>query len=113
MRIGIDLAQAIGSKFDVPVIPVNHLEAHAFTVRMEQANELADASEIEAEFPFLSVIVTGKHTEIVLTRGVGLHTILGFTVDLACGTSIDRFAMLLKESLRRNIGLELDNPPTD
>lgn len=42
------------------------------------------------KFPFLTVLVTGKHTEIVLTRGVGLHTILGITIDLAIGNCLDR-----------------------
>ena len=44
------------------------------------------------QFPFLSVLVTGGHTEIILTRGVGLHTVMGFTVDIAIGTFLDRCA---------------------
>jgi N6-L-threonylcarbamoyladenine synthase len=35
LRVGIDLAQAIGAKYDIPVIPVNHLEAHVMTKRLE------------------------------------------------------------------------------
>lgn len=37
------------------------------------------------EFPMVSLLATGKHTEIILTRGVGLHTILGMTIDIAIG----------------------------
>ena len=45
------------------------------------------------DFPFLSVLATGGHTEIVLTRGVGLHTIMGFTIDIGVGTYLDRTAL--------------------
>ena len=47
------------------------------------------------EFPFVSVLATGGHTEIVLTRGPGLHTIMGFTIDTAIGTYIDQIARLI------------------
>ena len=42
------------------------------------------------KFPYVSVLVTGKHTEIVLNRGVGLHTILGMTIDTAVGNTLDK-----------------------
>ncbi len=44
----------------------------------------------------MSLIITGKHTEIVLTRGVGLHTILGMTIDSAAGEIFDRAATIIK-----------------
>jgi tRNA A37 threonylcarbamoyltransferase TsaD len=40
----------------------------------------------------VSVLVTGGHTEIVLTRGVGLHTVMGFTVDISMGLLLDTLA---------------------
>lgn len=92
LRVGIDFAQAIGAKFDIPVIPVNHIEAHLMTARMEAVANLEEGAEFEVEFPFLSVVVTGKHTEIILTRGIGLHTVLGFSMDIALGTLLDRCA---------------------
>lgn len=42
------------------------------------------------KFPYVTLIVTGKHTEIVLNRGVGLHTILGMTIDSAVGECFDK-----------------------
>lgn len=44
----------------------------------------------KVKFPFVTLLVTGKHTEIVLTRGVGLHTILGMSIDIAAGNCIDK-----------------------
>ena len=94
LKQGIEFAKALGHKFDLPVIPVNHLEAHIMTARMR--NRHRDRSE----FPFVSVLATGAHTEIVLTRGPGLHTIMGFTVDIAIGTFID--------SVAREVGKRVD-----
>jgi N6-L-threonylcarbamoyladenine synthase len=70
-------------KFGKPVIPVNHIEAHVMTPRM-----IAGQQSL-ADFPYLSVLATGGHTEIILTRGVGLHTIMGITIDIAVGTFLD------------------------
>jgi tRNA A37 threonylcarbamoyltransferase TsaD len=61
----------------------------------------------------LSVVATGKHTEIVLTRGVGLHTILGFTVDLAVGNVLDRAGKEVADYCRHKFGLAFDGAPTD
>lgn len=38
------------------------------------------------------MLATGAHTEIVLTRGVGLHTIMGFSIDIGIGTFLDQIA---------------------
>lgn len=105
LRVGIDLAQAIGTKYDIPVIPVNHIEAHILTTRMEDASLPQPAM---LDFPFLSVIATGKHTEIVLTRGVGLHTILGFTVDIAVGTVLDRAGREVAEYCKQVFRLDFE-----
>jgi tRNA A37 threonylcarbamoyltransferase TsaD len=42
------------------------------------------------KFPFVTVLATGKHTEIVLNRGVGLHTVLGISIDCGCGEVLDK-----------------------
>lgn len=83
LSVGLNFAKALGQKFDKPVIPVNHLEAHVMTPRM-----IAE-QQSKADFPYLSVLATGGHTEIILTRGVGLHTIMGITIDIALGTFLD------------------------
>ena len=68
----------------------------------------------------MSVLATGKHTEIVLNRGVGLHTILGITIDIAVGDVLDkasnlirRFSNVLKNKEDRNKFIQehnLNNP---
>jgi N6-L-threonylcarbamoyladenine synthase len=49
------------------------------------------------KFPYISLLFTGKHTEIVLTRGVGLHTILGMTIDSAVGECFDKAYVVFKK----------------
>lgn len=55
------------------------------------------------KFPFLSILVTGKHTEIVLSRGSHLHTVMGMTTDLALGNVIDRLAKQVSELLNSKL----------
>jgi N6-L-threonylcarbamoyladenine synthase len=43
------------------------------------------------------MLITGAHTEIVLNRGVGLHTILGMTIDSAAGECFDKASVVLKK----------------
>jgi tRNA A37 threonylcarbamoyltransferase TsaD len=49
------------------------------------------------KFPFVSLIATGKHTEIVLSRGIGLHTVLGLTIDTAVGYCFDKSYVYFKK----------------
>ena len=93
---GIRFAKQLANENDLPLIPVSHIEAHVMTPRLVQAG-LGQLKE--SEFPFLSVLVTGGHTEFVLTRGVGLHTIMGFTVDIAVGSYLDRVAKIFEKEL--------------
>ena len=113
LRVGIDLAQAIGKKYDIPVISVNHLEAHIMTKRMEAVQQMEEATEFDVEFPFISVIVTGAHTEILLTRGVGLHTVLGYNIDIALGNLLDRCADEVIKYCRKYLGLNFEGGTTD
>ena len=94
---GIRIAQKLALEHDLPLIPVSHLESHVMSVRLTQAG--LDQLEKRAQFPFLAVLVTGGHTEFVLTRGVGLHTIMGFTIDIAVGNYLDRISRLLGKEL--------------
>lgn len=76
------------------------------TARMEAVESMKTIDEFPLEFPFISVIVTGKHTEIVLTRGVGLHTIMAFNVDIGAGTLLDRISKDIIEICKKELGLD-------
>ncbi|MDR3321395.1 MAG: tRNA (adenosine(37)-N6)-threonylcarbamoyltransferase complex transferase subunit TsaD [Synergistaceae bacterium] len=86
LLVGVMSAKGLAQAWGVPIIGVNHLEGHIF------ANVLAHP---ELSPPFLCLIVSGGHTEIVLARGGGEYTLLGATRDDAAGEAYDKAAKLL------------------
>lgn len=89
---GIQFAQNLASEYNLPLIPVSHLESHILSARLDGAGKGKDLLKSDCSFPFLGILTTGGHTEFILSRGVGLHTILGFSMDLSIGTYLDRIA---------------------
>jgi len=83
--IGVMAAKALALAAGKPFIAVNHLEAHALTARLVDP----------IDFPFLALLVSGGHTQIVAVRGVGDYHRLGSTVDDAAGESSDKVAKML------------------
>lgn len=69
------------------------------SARMVKASE--GKLDSAAKFPFLGVLTTGGHTEFVLTRGVGLHTVIGFTIDIAVGSYLDRVASIFSKEVNQ------------
>jgi len=86
LMVGVLTARALGAAWDVPVIGVNHIEGHIF------ANFIADETLAP---PFLCLVVSGGHTEIILVRGWGDYVVLGGTRDDAAGEAFDKAAKLL------------------
>ena len=84
--VGVLTARALGAAWNVPVIGVNHIEGHIF------ANFIADETLTP---PFICLVVSGGHTEIILARAWGDYVILGGTRDDAAGEAFDKAAKLL------------------
>jgi tRNA A37 threonylcarbamoyltransferase TsaD len=61
------------------------------------------------KFPYVSMLITGAHTEIVLNRGVGLHTILGMTIDSAAGECFDKASVVLKKYEKTLLDVDAQN----
>lgn len=85
LLVGTVTAKAIGMVHDLPVIPVNHLEAHALTVGLTEG--IAP--------PYLLLLVSGGHTQLLAVHGVGKYQRLGTTLDDALGEAFDKTAKLL------------------
>lgn len=83
--VGLTTAKAISLVHDKPLIAVNHLEAHALTARLTD----------RASFPYLLLLVSGGHTQLIWVRGVGAYERLGTTIDDALGEAFDKTAKLL------------------
>jgi N6-L-threonylcarbamoyladenine synthase len=83
--VGLTMAKALALASRKPFIAVNHLEAHALTARLTDG----------LSFPYLLLLVSGGHTQLVAVRGVGDYVRLGSTVDDAVGEAFDKVAKLL------------------
>lgn len=83
--VGLTAAKALALASGKPFIAVNHLEAHALTARL--TDPLA--------FPYVALLVSGGHTQLVAVRSVGDYRRLGSTVDDAAGEAFDKVAKML------------------
>jgi len=84
--VGVAFAKAYGLALGIPVVGVNHIEAHLHAATLEHG---------PAPFPALALVVSGGHTELVEVRAVGEYRWLGSTRDDAAGEAFDKVAKLL------------------
>jgi N6-L-threonylcarbamoyladenine synthase len=83
--VGVTEAKAIAFARGLPFVAVNHLEGHALSARLAAA----------VEFPFLLLLVSGGHCQLLIVEGVGRYRRLGTTIDDAAGEAFDKGARLL------------------
>lgn len=85
VMVGMMAGKAIASAHGLPFVAVNHLEAHALTPRLTH----------EVPFPYLLLLVSGGHTQILVAEDVGVYKRLGTTIDDALGECFDKAAKLM------------------
>jgi len=85
VMVGAMSGKAIAAVRKLPFIAVNHLEAHALTARLTH----------DVAFPYLLLLVSGGHCQLLLVKGVGDYRLLGTTIDDAVGECFDKGAKLL------------------
>jgi N6-L-threonylcarbamoyladenine synthase len=83
--VGLTFGKALAMAAKKPFVAVNHLEAHALTARLTDG----------IEFPYLLLLVSGGHTQLIAVRGVGDYKRLGTTIDDAVGEAFDKVAKML------------------
>ncbi|OGT40126.1 MAG: tRNA (adenosine(37)-N6)-threonylcarbamoyltransferase complex transferase subunit TsaD [Gammaproteobacteria bacterium RIFCSPHIGHO2_12_FULL_38_14] len=86
LLVGAMLGRTIGFVLNVPTIGVHHLEGHLLAPFLE---------DNPPEFPFLALLISGGHTELVTVAGIGQYTVIGDTLDDAVGEAFDKTAKLL------------------
>jgi N6-L-threonylcarbamoyladenine synthase len=84
--VGLTTARAIASVHGLPLLAINHLEAHALTARLTDA----------VAFPYLLLLVSGGHCQLLVVEGVGRYRRLGTTLDDALGEAFDKAAKMLE-----------------
>ena len=86
LLVGAGVACALGAALGKPVLGVHHLEGHLLSPFLSQD---------PPEFPFIALLVSGGHTQLMQVDGVGRYTLLGETIDDAAGEAFDKSAKLL------------------
>ncbi len=86
LLVGSTLAEALAYSLNIPSIPVHHLEGHLLAPMLE---------DDKPSFPFLALLVSGGHTQLIDVKDIGQYEILGDTLDDAAGEAFDKTAKLL------------------
>lgn len=85
------IAQATGK----PLVAVNHLEGHALVPRLHASSANGADGQTNVEFPYLLMLASGGHCQILLVRGVGQYELIGQTLDDSAGEAFDKVAKML------------------
>lgn len=96
--VGINTAQALGVLWNIPVIPVNHMEGHIVASLLAPSKTKTPATSyhiVPIHYPALALLISGGHTELVLIPRKGTYKILGQTRDDAAGEAFDKVARIL------------------
>jgi N6-L-threonylcarbamoyladenine synthase len=84
--VGSNFAKGLAIKYNLPIVPINHIEGHLFSGCIEDP---------EIEFPFITLVVSGGHTVLFYVESYNKYSILGLTKDDAAGEAFDKTAKLL------------------
>ena len=92
--VGISFAKTLSVYWDIPIVPVNHMEGHVFSIFPKKTKNFT--VEIEDKmFPMLSLLVSGGHTELVLVKDWMKYKKIGQTRDDAAGEAFDKVARMM------------------
>ncbi|HSH71920.1 MAG TPA: tRNA (adenosine(37)-N6)-threonylcarbamoyltransferase complex transferase subunit TsaD [Methylophilaceae bacterium] len=86
LLVGTSIAEALAFTLNVPTVGVHHLEGHLLAPLLE---------ENPPQFPFVALLVSGGHTQLMRVTGIGDYELLGDTLDDAAGEAFDKTAKLL------------------
>ena len=86
LMVGGGLANGLGLAWGCPVVPVHHMEGHLLAPMLEEESP---------EYPFVALLVSGGHTQLVRVDGIGEYKMLGESLDDAAGEAFDKAAKML------------------
>jgi N6-L-threonylcarbamoyladenine synthase len=91
--VGVNLARALSIAWDIPIVPVNHMEGHLLAALSTLGDKRITLSK--SERPILALLISGGHTELVLMKEWLSYEIMGATRDDAAGEAFDKVARML------------------
>ena len=104
LSCGLDLAKGLSVAWQVPLLAVHHMQAHALTPRLAWAlkpdSMTAEQKPPEPSFPFLSLLVSGGHTMLLHSTALTEHAVLASTMDTAIGEALDKIARMVLPASR-------------
>lgn len=86
LLVGASLGRALAFAWNVPAVPVHHMEGHLLAPMLE---------DNPPTFPFVALLVSGGHTQLISVTGIGKYELLGESIDDAAGEAFDKTAKLL------------------
>ena len=86
LLVGASCAQALAFAWGIPALGVHHMEGHLLAPMLEKT---------PPEFPFVALLVSGGHTQLVQVDGIGQYTLLGESLDDAAGEAFDKTAKMM------------------
>ena len=99
LLVGVETAKTLSYIFEKPIIPVNHLLAHIFAnfIVSDESNFFSDSNQKikTIDYPFIGLIVSGGHTDLLYFKNIKEFTWLGGTRDDAAGEALDKIGRLL------------------
>ena len=87
--VGSNFAKGLALKYNLPIVPINHIEGHIFSGCLEDET---------VEFPFITLVVSGGHTALFYVESYNKYSLIGSTLDDAAGEAFDKIASMLKLS---------------
>lgn len=95
LEVGIDKTKQLAQEYKIPAIGVNHMEGHILSPLLKNSSGNYYSPVHSLDFPLVSLVVSGGHTEIVWIEKIGSYKILGKTLDDAAGEAMDKVARML------------------
>ena len=86
LLVGATIGRSLAFAWGVPAVPVHHMEGHLLAPMLE---------DNPPDFPFVALLVSGGHTQLISVTGIGEYTLLGESIDDAAGEAFDKTAKLL------------------
>ncbi len=97
LMVGVNFAKSFAMALGKPIIEVNHLQAHVLShfIHVESGDRKTENGDNVPQFPFICLLVSGGHTQILLLRDHFDMEVLGTTIDDAAGEAIDKAAKIM------------------
>lgn len=93
LEVGIKKAKEIALLYNKPILPTNHSAGHIYSILVK--NKSGKPSHIEYAFPFISLLISGGHTELILVTAHNEYLLIGKTLDDAIGEAYDKIGKML------------------